>query len=441
MRPQHFQQYDRYWETFVDQRLAGVGDHAWGLRSMVIDANMLALGTIQVSSLSAILPDGTPIDAPEEADPPPPRQPGPEGAGRIVSLALVGRHADEPELDIEAWRSAGGAEGAAATPPTARVAISVQAVRDASTRGGDAVDVQVARPACKLVFNDEPTDGLITLPLARIRAIGADGSIELDDAFLPPAVTCAAHPWFGAFVSEIEALLRRRAETLAGEVDPSRSEGLSDLLDFLLLQTVNREEARFAHLKALPNVHPERVYTDAVSLAGELSTFSTERRPPRFPAYDHRAPHLCFPPVLDVIRRSISVVSERPALQLPMEERKYGIHISMIGDRTLLRSAQFVLIVRAEVPAEQLIQTIPNQIKVGPVEEIRNLVSLQLSGIGLSPLPVTPRAISYYSGAAYFDLSRQSDLWSKLEGSVAFAFHVAGEYPGLKLEFWAIRDN
>ena len=43
--------------------------------------------------------------------------------------------------------------------------------------------------------------------------------------------------------------------------------------------------------------------------------------------------------------------------------------------------------------------------------------------------------------AAYFELDRSSDFWAKMASSVAFAFHVAGEYPGLRFEFWAIRET
>jgi type VI secretion system protein ImpJ len=322
----------------------------------------------------------------------------------------------------------------------ARFNVATEAVRDSTADAAEPVDLRVGRASLRLVLEGEAVDDMITLPLARIRAISPTGAIELDEDFLPPAVTCSADRRLAGFLSEIEALLRRRGETIAAQVDPSRSEGLSDLLDFLLLQAVNRNEMLFRHLVSLEHLHPERAFAAAIALAGELATFMPERRPDSLPAYDHIRPAACFPPVLDAIRQALSVVSERPAVQLPMEERKYGIRISMIGDRTLLDSARFVLSVRADVPTEQLIRTIPNQIKIGPVEEIRNLVSVQLPGIALASLPVAPRSIPYYSGAAYFELDRRSEFWAKMATSVAFAFHVAGEYPGLRFEFWAIRE-
>jgi type VI secretion system protein ImpJ len=430
MRPQHFQQNDRHWNARLENRLGGLATHGWGMRQLAFDDNMLALGKLSVTAVSAILPDGTPIEAPKEADLPAVREIGRDSAGRHVFLALAALRGDEPDINLEEQRSI-----------VARYNVANAEVRDSTAAGSEPVEMRVGRAALRLVIEGEGLDDMITLPIARIRAINPTGAIELDDDFLPPSLTCAADTGFTSFLTEIEALLRRRGETLAAQTDPSRAEGLSDLLDFLLLQTVNRNEALFRHMVNLEHLHPERAYAAALALAGDLSTFMPDRRPGAFLDYDHGRPAACFPPVLDAIRRALSVVSERPAVQLPMEERKYGIRISIIGDRTLLDTARFVLSVRADVATEQLTRTIPKQIKIGPVEEIRNLVSVQLPGIALKALPVAPRAIPYYSGAAYFELDRSSDFWAKMASSVAFAFHVAGEYPGLRFEFWAIRET
>jgi type VI secretion system protein ImpJ len=429
MRPQHFQQNDRHWAARLEDRLAGLTAYGWGLRAIALDENMLSLGKLSVTAVSAVLPDGTPIDAPKGADLPPMREAGRDSAGRTILLALPAIRGDEPDVALEQLRST-----------VARFNVATEAVRDSTAADSEPIDMRVGRPALHLVIEGEELDDMIALPIARIRAITPSGGIELDGDFLPPSLTCTADPGFGGFLSEIEALLRRRGETLAAQVDPSRAEGLSDLLDFLLLQTVNRNEPLFRHLARVEHLHPERAFAAALSLAGELATFMPDRRPETFPDYDHGRPATCFPPLLDTIRQALSVVSERPAVQLPIEERKYGIRISMIGDRTLLDTARFVLLVRADVPTDQLIRTMPNQIKIGPVEEIRNLVSVQLPGIALKALPVAPRAIPYYSGAAYFELDSRSEFWPKMATSVAFAFHVAGEYPGLRFEFWAIRE-
>ena len=91
-------------------------------------------------------------------------------------------------------------------------------------------------------------------------------------------------------------------------------------------------------------------------------------------------------------------------------------------------------------PGEVLRSRFPTQVKIGPVERIRDLVNLQLPGVVLRPLPVAPRQIPYHAGFNYFELdTRNNELWKQLETSGGMAMHIAGDFPGLELEFWAIR--
>jgi type VI secretion system protein ImpJ len=82
----------------------------------------------------------------------------------------------------------------------------------------------------------------------------------------------------------------------------------------------------------------------------------------------------------------------------------------------------------------------PTQVKIGTVERIRDLVNLQLPGVGIRPLPVAPRQIPFHAGFTYFELeTRGNEMWKQLESSGGLAMHVAGDFPGLEIEFWAVR--
>ena len=63
-----------------------------------------------------------------------------------------------------------------------------------------------------------------------------------------------------------------------------------------------------------------------------------------------------------------------------------------------------------------------------------------MPGIQLKALPVAPRQIPYRSGYTYFELEKHSSFWKELQTSGGFALHVGGDFPGLEMEFWAIRQ-
>ncbi|MNE97183.1 hypothetical protein D3C80_1954920 [compost metagenome] len=90
--------------------------------------------------------------------------------------------------------------------------------------------------------------------------------------------------------------------------------------------------------------------------------------------------------------------------------------------------------------AEDIRRRLPAQIKVGPVERISELVNVALPGIPVRSLPVLPRQLPYRSGTVYFEIDTTSPLWKQLETSGAIALHLAGEFPGLEMEMWALRE-
>jgi type VI secretion system protein ImpJ len=115
------------------------------------------------------------------------------------------------------------------------------------------------------------------------------------------------------------------------------------------------------------------------------------------------------------------------------------VRVGPITDRGILRASQFVLSVQADMPTENLRRLFPTQVKIGAVEQIRELVNVALPGIGVRPLPVAPRQIPFYAGATYFELDRSSPHWQQMQASGGFAIHLSGEFPNLQIELWAIR--
>ena len=201
----------------------------------------------------------------------------------------------------------------------------------------------------------------------------------------------------------------------------------------------SNEIARIAHLAQLRSLHPERLYAELLALAGDFATFTRDaRRPVEFPRYDHDDLATCFAPLVAELRRSLSMVLEQNAFQIELMERAYGVRVAVIANAELIRSASFVLAVAADMPGEQVRRLFPTQVKIGPVEKIRDLVNLHLPGVQLQPLPVAPRQIPYHAGNNYFELDTASEFWRALEHSGGLALHIAGDFPGLKLEFWAI---
>jgi type VI secretion system protein ImpJ len=300
--------------------------------------------------------------------------------------------------------------------------------------------VQIGRLQLRLVLARDANQGLSGLGAMKVVERRADGRVSLDPHYVPPLLHAGAHAVLEGHLNEVLGMLHQRGEALAGRLAQPGRAGLGEIQDFLLLQLVNQAQPLIAHLRNLPLLHPERLYAALQGLAGELATFREQRRPPAYPPYRHEDLAACFKAMMADLRQSLSLVLEQTAIPFDLQERKHGVRVAIIGDVQLQRSASFVLAVNAQMPGEALRGRFPTQVKIGPAERLRDLVNLQLPGVGLRPLPVAPRQIPYHAGFTYFELeTRGSELWKQLESSGGLAMHVAGDFPGLALELWAIR--
>ncbi len=429
LRPQHFQQQARYIENFIEQRCAGLRSYPWGFTDLQLDHQLLGLGKIVITRAQGVFPDGTPFHVPVNDDAPMALQ-VPEGIhNREIFLCLPLRRPSAMEVEYEMEPDS-----------LSRYQVAEYKVRDNTTMGGGEAEIEIGKLRLRLLLADEQRDEFTCLGVARIVEARVDKSIVLDEGYLPPALDCQALPGLRGFIAELHGMLNHRAESLAGRIGASGRGSVADISDFLLLQIINRYQPLLSHLATLPGYHPEELFRLLLAMAGELATFTGEKkRASEFPPYRHDDLQSSFVPLFTVLRQSLSMVLEQTATAIPLQQRRYGIRVAAISDRTLLSRAAFILAVAADLPGEELRKRLPLQIKIGPVEQIRQLVNMQLPGISVQPLPVAPRQIPYHAGFVYFELDRSGDLWKKLGKSGGIAFHLAGEYPGIQMELWAIK--
>jgi type VI secretion system protein ImpJ len=429
LQPQHFQQQERYFERYVETRCQALIPHSWGFTEIEPEPDFLRIGKFGLRRAAGVFPDGTPFRMPEDDPLPPPLDVGPQVRDQLLYLAIPLRRAGE----LEVGRAAG-------TDELVRSGVRELPARNATSESGEEAVLEVAALRTRFLLASDLTEAYACIPLAHLVECRADKQVVLDDAFMPTVLHTRTSSRLAALSTELHGLFHQRGEALAGRVAATARGAAAEIADFLMLQAVNRYQPLFAHLAESGALHPEELFRLCVSAAGELATFtSTSKRPPRLPAYRHDHLRESFDPVVAALRASLSAVLEQRAISIPLEPKKFGIWVAVVADRSLFTTAAFVLAARADLPAEELRRRFPAQIKIGPVEKIRDLVTLQLPGVPLAPVPVAPRQIPFHAGFAYFELDQTSELWSQLKSSGGVAMHIAGEFPGLAMEFWAIR--
>ncbi|RVV98300.1 type VI secretion system baseplate subunit TssK [Mesobaculum littorinae] len=445
LRVQHFQQADRWTDQLVRDATRPLAPYPWGILEMAVDRAALGIGRFGLSSIKGILPDGTPFSAPEQCDLPAPVKLE-EGISDLrihLTLPMLRPGAAEfaPGPDPAGGAGTEGTGGGSGGGSGARMIRQDVDTDDANADTSFSAAIEIGRMDLSLRRADEELAGLETLPLARVVEVRSDLAVVLDDEMIPPVLTVGASPRLTGYLNELLGLLRHRSDAIARRTGDPSLRGSAELGDYLMLQALNRNTPGIAHLAAQAGqIHPETAYRALVSLAGELATFTAATRlPAELPDYRHADPAATFDPVMAELRRALSAVLDQSAVLIPLEERRHGVRVGMLADAGLKAEAGLVLAVRADIPGERLRRLLPNQIKVGPVERISELVNVALPGVEVRPMPVAPRQLPFRSGNTYFELDTTGEIWREVIASGTIAMHFSSEFPGLELELWGIR--
>lgn len=434
LRPQHFQQQDRFVEALVRARAEILTPYGWGLSQLRLDGSLASLGKFAVTEAVGAMPDGLPFAIPGDIEPPPPLDIPPDTRDAVIYLTLPARQSGAVEF---AERGSGRSEG------FTRHLVDEVAVYDAFANERVAEPIELARPNLRYGVTREQIDGRVLMGVARVREV-VNGAVALDERYIPPVVDIRASPRLSGFLNDIIGRAEQRIDELAERAVEATDGGAETFASFLLLQALNRWTPVLAHLQALPLVHPERLYETFCSMAGELATLvrSDERRAPRFAPYDHQDLEATFEPVYETLQAELSAMFERSAEQMKLETVGPGSYTAVITNHALFQTCNFYLAVSARVPAEDLRARFRSHVKMGSVLKMRQIVTSSLAaGIGLTPTPTPPPQIRVLPGYVYFELDRSSADWRDLATAPALGLHVAGDWPELKLELWWVKRS
>lgn len=429
LRPQHFQQHDRYIERFVEGRSAALRSHSWGFTDLQVERELLAIGKLGLKRASGVFPDGTPFSMPDDEPLPPPLELTAQIRDKGVLLAIPVRKEGTRQSDRREI-----------VDGVMRYRVRDFEARDVTSEGNAQQPVEVACLRSRLMLADEPRQDYACIPVAHILECRADRMIALDDRFIPTVLNARQAPNLATFMTEVQGLLHQRGDALAARAVASGRSGSAEIADFLMLQAVNRYEPLMTHWAQSPLVHPEDLYRLCLEIVGDLSTLTTDsRRPPKLPAYNHEDLRGTYEPLMAALRACFSVVLKQSAIQIPLEKKRFNISVGVVADRGLFEEAAFVLAARADVATETVRRDFPAQATLAAVDKIAKLVNEHIPGIPLQALSVAPRQIPFHAGFTYFELDRNSPLFRELKSGGGIALHVPDSFPGLAMEMWAIR--
>ena len=430
IRPQHFQQNDRYYAYELMKRTSSSGSNKWGFFDLEIDQDLLGSGKVVIKRASGILKDGTLFNI-DSKDNILALDINSDDYNKNIYLALPilisnsdDVHFEDQENILTRFRSK-----------------SVSEISNSNSGENSVSDILIAKHNFKLLREEEANESYIKIKVSAIVSLSSSGLVTLDNSYIPTYLHLNKMSDLRSKIDELMSMLSYRSEKLAEKISNSSLQA-SELGNFLMLQLINKSESHLHFLMDQDKIHPQDLFLALSSLASELAIFMKKEKKLRSPfVYVHEELGLSFGSIIEELKYMLSMVLEQNSITLNIEKRKYGISVAQIKDKEILYNSSFILTVTADAKEEEIKKSLMTNLKMGSIENIRNLVNYHLKGFKIKALPTPPREIPYRVNHLYFEIELETKDKDELAKSGGFAFHMSSELSNLEYALWAIRSN
>lgn len=429
IRPQHFQQNNFSHSSEMMTRTLISGENKWGFTSIAIDEQVLNIGKISCVSASGIMPDGT-LFTGDDLLRPVTMDIAQTDEGKYIYLSLAINHENEKNIYFEE-------QPEASTRYLAKMSAGIP-----NTNNGEESTADIAFMYPNFKLSNEKEKGYVSMPIAKISTVSESGIVTLDRLYQPTYLHLHKANFIFKKLDELKAMVDTRADKILAKISTGGLKS-TELRDYLILQLLNKYESKLHYYSTQDNIHPGDLYLCLTSFLSELTVFmTTKKRLENQFTYVHKNQFDCFTTLFMEITSILGLALESAATIIPLQKHNFGVHIALIQDKGILESSSFLLAISGDLEENQLKKLLIDNLKVGTVDEIRNLVNHHLPGFSYVSLATAPKEIPYRVNNLYFAISLKTNDRKKLAESSGVALHFP-DTDKYKIEFtlWAIKKG
>jgi type VI secretion system protein ImpJ len=309
------------------------------------------------------------------------------------------------------------------------------------TNGSDSRPVTIRCKNIRLLLESELNERTVALPLARVRRDGS-GHFIFDPAFVPPCLQITASEPLMLMLRRLIEILESKSTALSRNKAGGITEFSSrELANFWLMHSVNSGLATLRHLWISKRGHPEQLFMEMSRLGGALCTFAIDSHPRTLPVYDHRNLGDCFEKIDEHIRTHLEIIVPTNCVSIPLTLVAPYFYEGEISDSRVLGRARWVLGVHARMGEAELIERVPQLVKLCSARFVGELVKRAMAGLTLVHQPVPPPAIPVRVETEYFFVSRDGPFWDDIVRTHRVGVYVPGEITDGELELLVVLDK
>lgn len=423
LQPQHFQLFDRSFQSLLRPFHNFIEPHFWGLGEIEIQKTALGIKSFNLLKGIFLFPDGTYVVLPGNA----------VFEARTFNEAWVEGGKPFPiYIGIKRWNDAG--ENVTVLDTLENISVITtrfvsladpEEVKDLHS-GGPSGQIKRLHYVLKIIWETEREQfgDYILIPIAQLEKMGEE--IRLSERFVPPCLTIFGSEPLLKLIKEMRDQLAARSRQLE---EYKRQKGIQtaefgsrDMVYLLALRSLNRYVPILFHFTEVQQVHPWAVYGVLRQLIGELSSFSEKVNVlgesgdgnRMLPNYDHLNLGECFSAAQALITKLLDEITAGPeyVIRLVYDGTYYAAELkpAIFEGRN-----RFYLVLKTEADPKFVIQSVAAIAKLSSREHLPILIARALPGIGLEHLPVPPQELPRRANSVYFAVDHHSDQWALVQ--------------------------
>jgi len=411
--PQHFQRADESAREDLSRVFGTPPSRAFGFSRLRLDDSQLSgFNTIDIKSCAGFFPGGIRFDSEI-------------GNGRSLRREIPAGLGDTTPKIVVYVAMPAPSEGKANLGTEASAWAEYHAPMTDSATGRSSRQVALMAPNLSIRFSTEDNQGYLTLPVCEL-VRGRQGAAVASEDFYATALDIHASPRLVEAVQTLANNMRNRCLELERQNPSIDAPGMRQWLEILHLRSSLPGVEYFLRNQ---EIHPERVFTHLLQLAGGLSYTRGTDAPQ--PSYDHNAMSSSLGALLSNLFRILSSEIRTDNLVLAMTRQQPMLFVAKPSNETWKTGKRFYLAVRSSVALDQLVQLVNQQAKVAPMSRLQPIIMSALPGIEARMAP--PPAFFRATGQVCFELTSGGPLWQTLQEE-----GIIGVYTPINLDITSI---
>ncbi|QGP53556.1 type VI secretion protein, family [Piscirickettsia salmonis] len=422
LKPHHFQQQDRYFETLLTQHQLSLHKYAWGIKSITISSIDLQQSKLTIQQCSAIFPDGTFINA---------------GQGDISSLTLDNIETNTIiYLAITKSNEVGLEVDLEGTPSKTRYNAIRKKVKNTTDSLNEYEDLIVSK--LNIFLTTDNNADFEYIPILQFSKYKSDNTPTFRTDFFPPLLYSQGNPAIQSLLEDSVQILQQRRHSLATRFADNSSIDRG-MVGLLILQSINRYLPLLEHALDHNHIPPIKIFEYLLQLINEVATFTTKPRYYEKITYDHIHLYNSFHKLNQALHQVLNYVIEDNIIEIPINYMDNSVFLGSLEKIT--PNHRIILAVSGKINKDIIRNQLPYLIKIASPDEINDLIRLQLPGIPIDTIIRLPYNIPFYENTSYFEINHFHDKWESLIHSRSIAMHISDFIPDMKLYLWAMKEE